>query len=75
MDGSVFWSPVSMPYPVVSLKIPEWVDEFIALGDSVFPELEDRMRLVVTLARENAARGGGPFGRRGAGQADAWAAA
>ena len=50
-----------MRFPEVSLRLPGWVEEMVE--DSVYPTVEDRMRLAVELSRENARRGtGGPFG-------------
>lgn len=50
-----------MSYPEVTLRLPAWVPE--AIVETVYPTLEDRMRLVVELSRRNVLRGtGGPFG-------------
>lgn len=50
-----------MKFPEVTLRLPAWVEEFVA--DEVYPTPEDRMRLAVELSRENVRRGtGGPFG-------------
>jgi tRNA(Arg) A34 adenosine deaminase TadA len=47
----------------VALRLPGWVEELLAGEDRAYPTVEDRMRLVVGLARENVRRGtGGPFG-------------
>lgn len=46
----------------VLVRLPDWVPLVIA-GGQIYPTDEDRMRVAVTLARENVARGtGGPFG-------------
>jgi tRNA(Arg) A34 adenosine deaminase TadA len=51
-----------MSFPTVTLELPAWVEE-LDLRDREYPTLEDRMRLVVELARQNVERGtGGPFG-------------
>jgi tRNA(Arg) A34 adenosine deaminase TadA len=50
-------------FPEVALRLPAWVEESLAGEDRTYPAVEDRMRLVVGLARENVRRGtGGPFG-------------
>ncbi|QIN77890.1 nucleoside deaminase [Rubrobacter marinus] len=52
-----------MRYPMTTLRLPEWVDGFLPDAETPYPSVEDRMRLVVGLARENVERGtGGPFG-------------
>ena len=46
----------------MALRLPAWVGDALAEGRT-YPTTEDRMRLVVGLARENVRRGtGGPFG-------------
>jgi tRNA(Arg) A34 adenosine deaminase TadA len=47
-----------------TIELPRWVGGLVGRGDpAVFPTREDRMRLVIALARENVRRGsGGPFG-------------
>ncbi|MEE8117320.1 MAG: nucleoside deaminase [Gemmatimonadales bacterium] len=46
----------------VRVTLPDWVDRFVE-WDCPYPSDEDRMRLAIALARENAERGtGGPFG-------------
>jgi len=50
-------------FPEVALRLPGWVEELLADEDRTYPAAEDRMRLVVGLARQNVRRGtGGPFG-------------
>jgi tRNA(Arg) A34 adenosine deaminase TadA len=45
------------------IALPDWVGEFLASRQLVLPAVEDRMRLVVDLARQNIQRRtGGPFG-------------
>lgn len=52
-----------MRYPEVSLRLPNWVEEFVSKRDEVYESLEDRMGLAMDLSRENIRRGtGGPFG-------------
>jgi tRNA(Arg) A34 adenosine deaminase TadA len=44
------------------IQLPSWVADFFAHTPEVFPTCEDRMRLVVALARENVLKqSGGPF--------------
>ena len=51
-----------MSFPKVTLELPAWVEE-LDLRDREYPTLEDRMGLVVELARQNVERGtGGLFG-------------
>lgn len=50
-----------MKFPVVTLQLPGWVENFAE--DRAYPVVEDRMRLAVELSRQNVRRGsGGPFG-------------
>ena len=52
-----------MRFPSVTLRLPDWVGELILDPDRAYPDVEDRMRLVVELSRESSRRGtGGPFG-------------
>jgi tRNA(Arg) A34 adenosine deaminase TadA len=52
-----------MRFAEVSLRLPEWVAEYVPDEETLYPTAEDRMRLVIGLARENLRRGtGGPFG-------------
>ena len=49
-------------HPVVHIEYPDWVDEVID-WKRVYETDEDRMRLAISVARENVERGtGGPFG-------------
>ena len=49
--------------PVISLRLPDWVERFMADSPGVFPETNDRMRFVLELSRRNVRYGtGGPFG-------------
>ena len=52
-----------MKLPEIAIQLPEWVEGFLAERPLVFPNREDRMRLVIELARRNVGeRTGGPFG-------------
>jgi len=45
------------------IDIPGWVADFVGQSPEAFPTMEERMRLVVALARQNVERqSGGPFG-------------
>jgi tRNA(Arg) A34 adenosine deaminase TadA len=49
-------------HPVVHIEYPDWVDEVID-WKRVYETDEERMRLAISVARENVERGtGGPFG-------------
>jgi tRNA(Arg) A34 adenosine deaminase TadA len=49
--------------PVLTLNLPEWLEEFLFRAKAVYPAMEDRMRLVIELSRLNVEHGsGGPFG-------------
>jgi len=49
-------------YPAVKLRLPGWVSDFCEAWEGSFDTEEERMALVVALARENVRRaGGGPF--------------
>lgn len=49
-------------FPDVVLQLPPWVSQICSPGTS-YRTIEDRMGLVIDLARQNVARGsGGPFG-------------
>jgi tRNA(Arg) A34 adenosine deaminase TadA len=51
-----------MSFPTVAVTLPEWV-EALAQPDRVYASDEEKMRLVIELARQNVLRGtGGPFG-------------
>lgn len=51
-----------MNYPNIRIALPRWVDDFLDGRESVYPTLEQRMQLAISLSRENVRRGGGPFG-------------
>ena len=50
------------PYPRLVISLPEWVPAFMAASPASLATLEERMRLAISLARENVNHGGGPFG-------------
>jgi tRNA(Arg) A34 adenosine deaminase TadA len=53
-------TPISQA--VISLPLPSWLEESFPPPDTVLPDSEGRMRLVIELARQNVDRGaGGPF--------------
>ena len=50
-------------FPDVTLRLPDWVGEFVSEGDLTYPTADDRMRFAVELSRLNVRnRTGGPFG-------------
>ncbi len=52
-----------MTLPRLLLQLPGWVAGFLPPPDTVYPAIEDRMRLVIELARQNIRhKTGGPFG-------------
>lgn len=52
-----------MRFPSLRLALPPWVEDYTGNAARRFAGVEERVRLTVGLARENAARGtGGPFG-------------
>jgi len=51
-----------MSTPVISLALPSWLPELLAHLPALLPQPQDRMGVLIALARENARRGtGGPF--------------
>jgi len=49
--------------PIISLRLPDWVEGFLADSPGIFPGINDRMRFVLELSRRNVRHGtGGPFG-------------
>lgn len=51
-----------MTDPVISLALPRWLAGYLAERPAVIPRAEERMALLIALARENARREtGGPF--------------
>ena len=52
-----------MPFPVIAVELPGWIDDYVADRGSRFDTREERMAFTIGLAAENVARGtGGPFG-------------
>lgn len=47
---------------LISISIPDWLDETVAANSFGFASDEARMRLAIRLSQENVERGGGPFG-------------
>jgi tRNA(Arg) A34 adenosine deaminase TadA len=48
--------------PELNIRLPEWVDGFLATCPELFPVAEDRMSFVIALARRNVQHEtGGPF--------------
>ena len=53
---------MSPTYPNIVLRLPDWLDAFLPPVDRVYASREERMGLVIDLARQNIQRGtGGPF--------------
>ncbi|MCK9420457.1 MAG: nucleoside deaminase [Nitrospirae bacterium] len=51
-----------MKLPEISIHLPPWVEDFLTESPAIFPGVEDRMRFVLALARQNVQRAtGGPF--------------
>jgi tRNA(Arg) A34 adenosine deaminase TadA len=48
--------------PSLIVTLPSWIDDLVASFSGRLTSDEERMALVITLARENVLRGGGPFG-------------
>ena len=49
--------------PIISLRLPDWVERFLLDSPGVFPGTEEKMRFVLELSRRNVRHGtGGPFG-------------
>jgi len=44
------------------ITVPAWVDTIVTAHANTPPDHESKMTLAIALARENVARGGGPFG-------------
>ncbi|HEX9135345.1 MAG TPA: nucleoside deaminase [Nitrospirota bacterium] len=46
----------------VCIRLPDWLKNFLETSPEVFPNVEDRMRFVIAIARQNVQREtGGPF--------------
>jgi tRNA(Arg) A34 adenosine deaminase TadA len=50
-----------MNFPSVAIILPEWVSILIGEDERSYHSVEERMRLVIGLARLNIRKGGGPF--------------
>jgi tRNA(Arg) A34 adenosine deaminase TadA len=50
-----------MHLPELNIRLPDWLPAWLERHATRFPRPEARMALVIGLARENVARGGGPF--------------
>ena len=62
MDSLRAGSTALLPVTGVAIVLPEWIGEAVE-WERPYPTVEDRMRLVIRLSRENVLRGsGGPFG-------------
>jgi len=52
-----------MEYSKLVLKLPDWMEQFMAGAERIFTSVEERMHLVITLSRLNIEhKTGGPFG-------------
>jgi len=52
-----------MKFPAVKIQLPGWVEGFLKGRGELFASVEDRMRLVIDLSRQNVKQQtGGPFG-------------
>jgi len=52
----------NLKYPSINIALPDWVEPFLAGKTGPIKDLEERMRLVVALSRENVRHDlGGPF--------------
>ncbi|OQY44001.1 MAG: tRNA-specific adenosine deaminase [Anaerolineaceae bacterium 4572_78] len=52
-----------MHYNDFVLQLPNWMETFLSFQATVYPTVEERMRLVIGLAQQNIEHGtGGPFG-------------
>jgi tRNA(Arg) A34 adenosine deaminase TadA len=49
-------------YPSVIVSVPDWACDLVDAAPGALRTPEERMRLAISLARENVAHGGGPFG-------------
>lgn len=53
---------MSHPFPNIVLRLPEWLDTILLPAERVYATREERMGLVISLARQNIQHGtGGPF--------------
>jgi tRNA(Arg) A34 adenosine deaminase TadA len=52
-----------LKFPKVVLQLPRWIESALADSEQIYPTVEERMRLVIKLARLNIEHAtGGPFG-------------
>lgn len=52
-----------MHLPELSIRLPGWVEPFLAVQPQIFPSREERMWLTIELTRLNLLHAsGGPFG-------------
>ena len=52
-----------MPFPVIAVELPDWIEAYVDERGTMFPTREERMAFTIGLAAENVERGtGGPFG-------------
>lgn len=52
-----------MKFPKVVLQLPDWIESALADSEQVYPTFEERMRLIIKLAKLNIEHEtGGPFG-------------
>lgn len=51
-----------MNMPQVNIHLPKWVENYLETAPKIFKNVEDRMRFVLALSRQNVQHGtGGPF--------------
>jgi len=52
-----------LKFPKVVLQLPDWIEDVLSGSAQVYPAVEERMRLIIKLARLNVEhKTGGPFG-------------
>ncbi|MBW2485555.1 MAG: nucleoside deaminase [Deltaproteobacteria bacterium] len=51
-----------MRFKTYTLQLPPWVDDILSEQDQIYPTVEERMALAITLATNNIKNNGGPFG-------------
>ena len=51
-----------MRFKTYTLQLPPWVDDILSEQDQIYPTVEERMALAITLATNNIKNYGGPFG-------------
>jgi tRNA(Arg) A34 adenosine deaminase TadA len=51
-----------MNLPSLKIQLPDWVGKFLSQDECLYPKIEERMRLVIELSRQNIEhQTGGPF--------------